>query len=368
VHAEARAPREGRQATYRLRSGLRPICPSARERGCGVFCVEHTNDHPSIKLANDNGTPRATWQGLMQCGHIWSCPVCSSNLCAERATRITTAVAKLGGEWHMVTVTLRHRAGMRLKTLLTALRTAWRRCRQGGRVQRIWSERVTASVRATEVTFGENGWHPHVHVFLRTSEWSDDEKDALLVAWKRAIERELGPNCRPNDVHGIVWTRGHAAYLAKLGLEATGLGKKGRKGHATPWDIAGRAAEGDDRCKALWWEYVEATRGCRRIELDDRAQAAFDDAELEKECAARLDAVPREEPLVIEVQRDDVRALRMLERAIPGIFASVLHAAEERGRAGVLEWIAYARLRERLRGQGGAPSFAHWREHRASAA
>jgi hypothetical protein len=262
-------------------------------------------------------------------------------------------MADLGGQWVMVTFTLRHRDGVPLKRLRDGLASAYRRTRQGGRIQRVWSERVTASVRAAEVTFGANGWHPHLHVLARSTEWTDDEKDALLVRYARAIERELGKDFRPSDARGVVWSvpfdadeadaEKRAAYLTKLGLEVAGVGKHGRAGGLSPWELAERAVAGDERAKSRWWEYFEATRGRRMVELDDRASAAADRAEAAK---ARLDEPEHvDPPTIIEVKRDDVRALRRLERrGLFGIMATLLEAAETGGAPAVAEWIAYARL------------------------
>lgn len=346
---EARTSVPARQAAYELRARTRKLAPSARERGCGALCVEHRDEEPSIDVQSVDGAPRASWRGLMTCGHIWTCPVCSQNLRAERAERISAAVRGMAGRWQMLTVTLRHRQGMPLKDLVAGLMKAWRRTRQGGRIQRVWGELVTGSARAIEVTWGENGWHPHVHVLLRTEDWTDDDRDALLVRWRTAIRRELGEHCEPNDEHGLTWSPpfeatdvgARAMYLAKLGLEVSGLGKSSS---TTPWDIARRAADGDARCHWLWREFFAATRGRRMLELDDRAshaaelQLVADHAEdLAKEGEAESSRV------TIPVKRDDVRALRRIERRIPAIFALVLRAAEERGGEGVADWLSYAR-------------------------
>jgi len=315
------------------------------------MCIEHKDEEPSIELRHVDGLPRGKWCGLLTCGHIWTCPVCSQHLRGERAENIVRAVDHLGDRWQMLTVTVRHRQGLSLKALRDGLMAAWRRTRQGGRIQRVWSDRVSASIRAQEVTYGDdNGWHPHVHVLLRTTEWDEDEKDALQARWERAVVRELGEHCRPDDLHGLVWSEPfdasrdsgqRATYLAKLGLETAGLAKEGRFNNRTPWDIARAAAGGDSRSLWLWREYSAATKGKRMIELDDRAQAAAKrsrELEFDVEASGEIQEVSR-----IPVKRDDVRALRRIERRIGTIMVLVLRAAETAGEAGVQEWISYAR-------------------------
>jgi len=321
----------------------------------------HLEGHPSIEVRGAQGARQASWSGIMHCGHIWTCPVCSANLRAKRTERIAAALRGMGGRWVMLTITLRHRAGMRLDTwrdtdgtthpgLLDGLLRAWRRTRQGGRIQRVWSDRVTASARGTECTFGGNGWHPHLHVLLRTQEWDDDERDALLVRWRREVQRVLGKDCRPDDLHGLHWSEpfdaaeagDRAKYIGKLGLKL-GLEVAGHGKTEGYWTIAERAAAGDETAIRLWHEFQRATKGRRMLELDDRASDAADKT-LEDEAAdkARDDDESSAERTSITVKRDDLRALRWLERSFPVLMALVLQAAEQEGRPGVEAWIAYA--------------------------
>jgi hypothetical protein len=315
--------------------------------------VEHLDANPTIEVRSRRKSGRtAHFGGMMTCGHIWTCPVCSQNLKAKRAEKLGAALRGMGSIWQMVTITPRHREGMGLQWLWRGLAAAWRRTRQGGRIQRIWGERVTASARAFEVTFGDNGPHPHIHVLLRTTEWLPEEKDDLFERFQNAIRKELGDECVPNYEHGIVWSepfdasdaKGREHYLAKLGLELTGLAKEGRNGNRSPWQVALDASYGDEKSMRLWAEYCHASRGRRMLELDDRAAAA---AEKQIE-AERVD--PLEDPevhtLSIELKRDDVWALKRLEqRGMPTIFATVLSLAEKPvgAREAVEEFLSYAR-------------------------
>jgi hypothetical protein len=350
---------EARSGVYSLRAELRRVSQSERERFCGALVVEHVDTEPSIELRQDAGQVRASWRGLMQCGHIWTCPVCSRKLRTERGKRVVAAVEGLRGRWQMLTATLRHNAGMALDDEKTggkvtkpgtygALTRAWRRTRQGGKVQAIWSERVTASVRATEVTYAEHGAHPHVHVLLRTSEWTDEERQLLLDKYREAIARELGTEGTPDAVHALTWSepfdaddaRGRALYVAKLGLELSGAGKVGKKGSRTHWQVAQRAAAGDSRARALWSRFYAATKGRRMLELDARANEAADAFLQQDPVDGSGEAMGS-----IRVRRDDVRALRFWERHNRGIFAEILRAAETQGELAVRWYLKTARAR-----------------------
>jgi hypothetical protein len=77
------------------------------------------------------------------------------------------------------------------------------------------------------------------------------------------------------------------------------------------------------------------------LELDDRASLAAK-KQLESEAPDPRDDAEGKTTL-IEVKRDDVRALRRLEFRLPAIFAIVLQAAEDEGPEGARTWIRYAR-------------------------
>jgi len=304
------------------------------------------------------GKALATWHGLGLCGHIWDCPVCSARLRVERTRRIVSAVRYLGGRWQMLTLTIRHREGQYLKTLQRGLVAAWRRTRQGGKGQRLWSSHVSASARTVEVTRGPNGWHVHIHALIRTDEWTPEERFALWDRFRKCVAKELGEDHVPNYERGIFWSvprmvpehateedvRHVAHYVAKFSLEVAGMSKRARHGSRDPFDIARAAARGNDPASMREWEDFQHTmRGRRCIELDERASAAadaFEELQRLEGDAVQGDKEPAIDPVWIDVARDDVRALRMSERRRPTIMADVLAAAERSGAGGVRDWVA----------------------------
>ncbi len=334
-----------------LRAKLRRVAQSQRERWCGRICVEHAGGLPEVVIKRRDGQAHAHFSGLLKCGRIWTCPVCSLSKRGRRAELIAAAMRGVGGRWQLLTLTVRHREGMLLAPLLRGLATAWRKTRQGGAMQRLWSEHVTMSVRATEVTHGENGWHPHLHVLIRTSEWSDEDRATLLRRFQEEVREALGQECNPSDARAVLWSAPfdvsdeskREMYIFKLGGEVAGAGKHAGHGQVTHWQLAERAADGDQRAYRLWEEFVTATKGRRMLELDDRAKHAAE-RQLEKE-GSLLPEPDEVNPTTvrIELQRDDIRALRRLEWRHRGIFGWLLQAAEREGAAGVREWVDYAR-------------------------
>ena len=77
-----------------LRARLRPIASNERDRFCGV---KASSVHPTLQVRRQDGARKARFTGVMLCGHIWSCPVCSRVLRAKRAAKVEAAVKGAGG-------------------------------------------------------------------------------------------------------------------------------------------------------------------------------------------------------------------------------------------------------------------------------
>lgn len=261
---------------------------------------------------------------LMRCGLIWACASCSANIREGRAREIDTAVRRLrdqGGDAVMVTLTVPHHRRQGLKGLLDAVAQHFRKSiigtpayrgkgkgsnRYGGEVQEFG---VVGTIRSLEVTYGGNGWHPHLHVLVLTDrpleEW---ERTSLAERWSkrwnRAAEKSGLGSIHP--VHGVKVTGGYAAYIAKVqeggsfdelpalpGRELARMdAKSGRNGSVTPFQlVAIHRADADEEAAELWREYVDATRGRQAITWSRglKAELLPDDDELsDEELAAAL--------------------------------------------------------------------------------
>lgn len=233
---------------------------------------------------------------------------------------------------------------MPLARTLKGVARAWRLTRQGGPIQPIWTRNISASVRAFEVTHSRaNGWHPHVHVLLRTPEWSDDERQALLDRWKLMVERELGAECVPSDERAIEWSdpielckgdelsendHRRTRYLFKLGLELAGTNKRSRRSRTrTSWQIAEDAGNGDQASIDLWREFCKVTKGMKMIALDRRAQAYAKNAMpavLDQNIAQPVEPSDTQR-VEVHVDTIELRALREYERKHdPSVLAVIL--------------------------------------------
>lgn len=254
---------ESRAEVYRLRAALRSLARSRRVRDCGRRVV---SAYPAVRVVEDaRGQREAWWTGVLRCGRQYACPVCSARRASQRASQLSRMMGVDGhGSWRMVTLTMRHDGSQTLSRMLDDLLVAWRRTRSTRAVRAVFDARVTATVRALEVTYGSHGWHPHIHLLVRSSEWSQSEQATLEREWLKRVPGVAGVAVRWSDSPGL--------YVAKLGSEVAGVGKRGRLGSLGPWQIAELALR-DARMAARWSEYQDAMRARRILEADERAKA-----------------------------------------------------------------------------------------------
>lgn len=129
----------------------------------------------------------------------------------------------------LATLTIRHHAGAPV-SIVRDVRKCWRAQLQGRAWQQYKRERGIELIAAEEVTLGEHGWHPHMHVLLLAKrEQSTDlhQVDAMWWAdkWSRIVERKMGRQYVPSREHGTDLRPCRVdQYLSKLGIELTDSG------------------------------------------------------------------------------------------------------------------------------------------------
>lgn len=304
---------------------------------------------------------RASIAGLVSCGSVWACPVCSAKISASRAQELTKLVqwnADRGGSLALLTLTMRHHRGQTLPVLRKALTGAWRHISKG----RAWTEikkelDLDGYVRAIEVTDGDNGWHLHIHALLVFSRPVTDAEVAELEAvvwtlWSIGLARFGMTAIRE---HGIDVRRGEEAletfggYISKIAFETVGARwKKGRKGGRTPFEILAEGlATGNADDLERWQEWEQGSKGLRQLTWSRGLKGRVG-----------LDDVTDEE--LAEKQEQGVSFAHIpgptLRSAHREGLEHVLDVIETDGRPGVFAWLdarglAYTPLEEGLNGE-----------------
>lgn len=124
-----------------------------------------------VQVILSRSTGRAYYKGLITCGSVWDCPICSAKISARRSEEIKQGVStwqEKGYKVVMVTYTMRHNLGDSLKDVSRTITDAIRFVHSGAPYIRIKEKyNIAGSISATEILFNPlNGWHYHKHQLL----------------------------------------------------------------------------------------------------------------------------------------------------------------------------------------------------------
>jgi hypothetical protein len=242
--------REQRRERYRLQAVVRRFFPDWRTSACMRCKVPDS----SVTLHRHRDTGNAFYSGLMTCGSVWRCPVCSSKVSERRRTELSLAIDRAGAKgWkvYLLTLTVPHGLGDDLKTMVKQLTKAWSRMRKNrdGRTV-LDSIGYQGYVRAFEVTDGKNGFHPHFHalLFLDTDLTPEQVNALYSPLWRRHCVAVGLPE--PSEEHGCLVDGGEKAaqYVSKWGLpeEMTKSHQKKSKRGDSMWDLLRKWADNRD--------------------------------------------------------------------------------------------------------------------------
>ena len=234
-----------------------------------------------VEIVKRNGASRL--RGVARCGSVWECPACSLAIRTRRAEEVSRAI-----EWHgrnntqLLTLTVRHGIGSDLESIRKGVARAWRQMQTGAPWKRFKGQvGLIGSIRACEITYGPNGFHPHLHVLLLTRDLSNDEIEcarvSLSVRWQSIVARVLGSEHVPNDRNGCDLRRCHGEdYIAKLGLELVASNTKaGRAEHRTPFQVLNDFfRDGDQNDLDIWRVYCVGIKGARMLTWSRGLRAA----------------------------------------------------------------------------------------------
>lgn len=274
-----------RNKWYGLRSALQPLTSLPRLRACG-----RVPRSTAVGVRSTGG--KAGYSGLVTCGSVWSCPVCSRKIGARRAVDVGGVVAQAISEGYtvvFVTKTLRHHAGQSLSMLWDSVSTCWHSVvnTRWYRFMKI-DTGLIGFIRSAEVTHGENGWHPHTHVVLILRGDISDVELADFVAGidKRWAAKAVSLGLLSPLAAGQHYRRVGAgdiaeisSYMSKthkdapldagrIGLELTFTqSKTARAIHSTRsmWEVLEGALRGEVTDVALWQIWERVSKGRRAL-------------------------------------------------------------------------------------------------------
>lgn len=294
---------------FNLLSVARDVLPNASTAHCFYSLTKKKNNVPIVVSKKYK---RAGFQNLQTCGSVWACPVCSAKIAERRRMEVLHAMgsykARTAGQVLLITRTLPHAFTDRLDVVMDRLKRAEHLYKQGAPYQRIRDRYgIVGTIRNVELTFGENGFHPHIHelVFLADGVDQVQLKADLLTRWVSACLR-AGLEA-PSEAHGLDVRSGENAssYVTKMGRddapavrqwtgadEVTKSHTKKAKGDSlSPFDLLRIADQSDDHdivqfARARFAEFAAAFKGKRQLVVSPGLKGYFEEEQQSDEDVA----------------------------------------------------------------------------------
>lgn len=300
----------------------RDMLPEERIKVCWRYPLP-ARKTVEIIYSDERGLART--HGTMKCGSGWVCPACMQYIAAKRREELQTALDRSSDEYFsiMATYTARHDAGMRLVDLLGGMTAAY-----GGVFSGRWwaaakeEMAIMGAVRATEVTYGDAGWHPHFHVIMlirrdmlegnfggkiapdqeifgSPEEYCGTLQGMLEKRWieqlkKRGLDAKEGIGLDIRSANAYIaeyvskfgkmpqnWTLNADAY--ELASSAT---KSARGGNLSVLDLIFHSVD-NPKMKRLFLEYADATKGRSAVHWSKGLKALLDIEVVRDEIAAQ---------------------------------------------------------------------------------
>lgn len=269
---------------YFYQSVARSLLPRNRIRHCHRH---RAFGKLTVDLLRSPDGKRASFANLQTCCSVWDCKVCAWRISEIRREELTNATNKwiqAGNTILMATYTIQHRLNTRLRNQVKQLKEARRNFKSGRAWQSIKEDyHIQGSITATEVTFGANGWHTHLHelLFLEGGRLEDDNFNALTNRLRHRWQAKLKDVGAMTDyVHGVDLQNSDqyvSEYIAKFGhepvTETWGMNReitkaatsKTSKHGITPRGFLLLYSEGIQEAGLLFREYSRYFKGIKQL-------------------------------------------------------------------------------------------------------
>ena len=262
-----------RAERWALKAAVNKLLPRSRTSRCHKWIVP--NMKPTIYRHVKDGESKAFYGGLEVCGSVWACPVCAAKIAERRREELAQAIQeakKQGLTVSMLTLTAPHYKGEDLAGLLARMTAAYTKLWKDTAGQRLINKYgIEGRIRAFEVTYGENGFHPHFHVLLFSNQEKQNPslmEDDFYGVWLNCCTKKgLGAPSKKHGVRVDLANDAVGSYVAKWGLDCEMTKshiKRAKHGYSMN-DLLRSFLAGDDGAGKIWKIYAMAFKGKRQL-------------------------------------------------------------------------------------------------------
>ena len=272
-----------------LQSAAKHLLPEKRVSKC-LRLRAHGQTH--IKVLHNKLRKTAHFGNTQTCGSVWDCSICAVKISERRRVdEVLPAMTRWidqggsdgqGGQCLLLTLTHPHSKTDVLADLLKCEQKAMKSMRESRSFVNLLNDcGCIGTIRAWEVTHGENGFHPHFHIilFARTGLNLDELKERFYLAWANACRLAKLPI--PSVLGFDLQDGSHAHNYVSKGV--WGLDHEITKGHLkkskagrSPMDLLrSYGFDKDKQAGALFIEYSKAFHGKRQLTWSPGLKAYF---------------------------------------------------------------------------------------------
>lgn len=284
-----------RSERYACQSVSRRALPNERV----AMCLRRINgDHVAVHKHRKTG--KSFFGGLLVCGSVWHCPVCAAKVSERRRQELKLAFEQFklsGGHISMLTLTFSHERADKLADILYKFGEATKKFMSGRAFNEIRKDiGMIGRVRVLEVTYGDNGFHPHTHIaiFHRNEIDSDIIKSRMYDLWEKACIKvglstswEYGLDLQSAEEAEKYMSK-HGTWSLEQELSKSHI-KKAKFGGLSPFDFLRMYLKTEEeKYINLFREYAKYFKGKRQVQWSQGLKKMFDleektDEELAKE-------------------------------------------------------------------------------------
>ena len=264
---------------YSLQSQARVLLPNESVARC--LRLRLSKDLP-IEVHKAIMFKNAFYVNLQTCKSVWSCPICASKITERRRVELQLGIEKWQGKILLLTLTLQHSCNDTLKDTVTALLKGYSKDLTSGK---FWDSlkgdfNIKGTIRTLEVTWGLNGFHPHLHVllFLDCNEYDFNElHDRLYEKWEKSLHK-LGRYTNKKAFNLQQSTKTIADYVTKWGSDydiesqwtiahemTKNPVKVAKNGGLTPFSLLESSMLGNELHGLLFQEYFKYFKGKQQL-------------------------------------------------------------------------------------------------------
>lgn len=272
-----------RTERYSCQSVARKALPEERVS----TCLRIPNNNSNVQVWKHLKTQKAFYNGLLVCGSVWTCPVCSAKISERRRKELQQAFQvhqKEGGKIALLTLTFSHKKTDKLKETIAKFGQATQKFMSGRAYNDIRLELdLIGRIRVFEVTYGLNGFHPHTHIalFYNNDIPLENIKYKMFDLWEKACFKV---GLTTSEKYGLDLQDGNEAekYLSKHGT--WGLDQELSKAHIkkaknesmTPFDFLREYLKSENEFYlTLFKEYAECFKGKRQLQWSQGLKQKF---------------------------------------------------------------------------------------------